>query len=142
MPPVTLPDSLHSVAEQLAHHAGFGSAGEYIAELVRRDFEHRQREDPDLFLREAMTEDGDPSVVMPERLAARKREIEALLVEGANSGEVIEVDEAFWGERRRVLRARLAARPSAPDIRISALGPSVGFGSTSCSTSRRKTASK
>ena len=110
MPPVTLPGSLHSVAEQLADHAGFRSTEEYIAELVRRDLEQRQQRDPDLFLREAMAENGDPLAVTQEQLAVRKREIEVLLVEGLNSGDAIEVNDAFWQERRRMLRERIAAR--------------------------------
>jgi Arc/MetJ-type ribon-helix-helix transcriptional regulator len=110
MPSVTLSSSLHSVAEQLADAAGFRSAEAYIEELVRRDLEQRQQRDPDLFLREAMTENGDPSAVTPERLAARKGEIEVLLVEGLNSGDAVEIDDAFWQERRRVLQERIAAR--------------------------------
>ena len=110
MPPLTLTPSLHSVAEQLAGHAGFGSIDEYIAELLRKDLELRQRHDPDLFLREALAEDGAPSAVTPDRLATRKREIEALLVEGMNSGDSVEVDDAFWQERRRVLQERIEAR--------------------------------
>ena len=110
MPLVTLSESLHSVAEQLAGHAGFGSTEDYIAELVRRDLEHIHQQDPDLFLREALAENGDSSAVPSDHLESRKREIEALLIEGLNSGVVIEVNDAFWQERRRVLQERIAAR--------------------------------
>lgn len=116
MPHISLPDALHTAAEQLADQAGFRNADEYVAELVRRDLVQRQQQDPDLFLRQAMAENGDASNVTPEALAARKREIEALLAEGLASGAPLEVDDTFWEERRRVLRERIAARtkPEAP----------------------------
>src|SRR5262245_43185885 len=110
---VSLLDSLNTVVEQLADQAGFRSAEEYIADLVRQDLKRRQQQDPDLFLRQAMAENGDSSAVTPEMLAARKREIEALLVEGLNSGDVVEVNSAFWQERRRALQERIAARRNA-----------------------------
>lgn len=34
----------------------------------------------------------------------------ALLVEGLNSGKAVEIDDAFWQERRRALQKRIAAR--------------------------------
>ncbi len=48
-----------------------------------------------------------------ERDRTRLQRLEALLDEGIESGEPIEVDDAFWTERQAELERRLAAeRPS------------------------------
>jgi antitoxin ParD1/3/4 len=101
---ITLPDSLHEAAEQLAARAGFPSANEYVADLVRRDLEQLQQKDPDFHLRQGLAEEG--VAVTPEDLAKRKREIEALLVEGLNSGPATPMTAEEWQHIRRELRER------------------------------------
>ena len=57
--------------------------------------------------------DGPPPSAPPEDLATRKRVIEEQLLEGLDSGPPVEVNEAFWQERRRLLQERIAARSKA-----------------------------
>ncbi len=73
---VSLPESLRSFAEERARR-GFSSASEYIRELIRRD----QKE-------------------------AAKEKLEALLIEGLESGEPIVVTEDYWRKKRQELTGR------------------------------------
>ena len=73
---VSLPESLRAFAEDRARQ-GFSSASEYIRELIRRD----QRE-------------------------AAKEKLEALLIEGLESGEPIVVTEDYWEKKRQELSRR------------------------------------
>lgn len=73
---VSLPASLRAFAEERAR-LGFSSASEYIRELIRRD----------------------------QREAARER-LEALLVEGLESGAPIVLTEEHWEKKREELAAR------------------------------------
>lgn len=73
---VSLPASLRAFAEERASQ-GFSSASEYIRELIRRD----------------------------QKEAAREK-LEALLVEGLESGEPIVVTEEYWERKRQELAAR------------------------------------
>ena len=79
---VSLPESLRRFAEQRAA-MGYGSVSEYFRELLRLD-----------------------------RKRAAEERLEALLLEGLDSGPSIEVDEKFWKNLReqvadRVKRARV-----------------------------------
>jgi Arc/MetJ-type ribon-helix-helix transcriptional regulator len=107
---ISLPDPLHAVAEDLAARAGFKTTDEYIADLVRRDLEQQQQKDPDYYLRRAMAEGGDPATVTPEALAKRKREIEALLIEGLNSGPAVPLTPDLWQAIRREAQERRERR--------------------------------
>ena len=73
---VSLPASLRAFAEERAR-GGFSSASEYIRELIRRD----------------------------QKEAARER-LEALLIDGLESGEPIVVTEEFWEKKRAELELR------------------------------------
>jgi len=73
---VSLPESLRSFVERRAA-SGFGSASEYIRELIRRD----QRE-------------------------AAKQEIETLLLEGLKSGEPFVVTREYWEKKKADLLKR------------------------------------
>jgi antitoxin ParD1/3/4 len=72
-----LPDSLKAFVETQVAEGGYSSASEYIRELIRADQKRKAEE-----------------------------KLEALLLEGLNSGEPIEVTEAFWNEKRRQLLER------------------------------------
>jgi antitoxin ParD1/3/4 len=71
---VDLPDSMKRLAEGRAAEAGFGSVGEYVQELIRSDLQRR-----------------------------REERLEALLIEGLDSGPPIPVTPEFWEERKRRL---------------------------------------
>jgi antitoxin ParD1/3/4 len=81
---ISLPEAMKEYIEAKVAAGGYGTVSEYIRELVR---------------------------------AAQKREaeekLEALLLEGINSGEPIEVTPDFWEDLRRDLRRRLAKSDAA-----------------------------
>jgi antitoxin ParD1/3/4 len=74
---IALPDTLKTFVETQVVEGGYSSASEYIRELIRADQKRKAEE-----------------------------KLEALLLEGLNSGEPIEVTEAFWDEKRRQLSER------------------------------------
>ena len=73
---VSLPESLRSFAEEKARE-GFSSTSEYIRELIRRD-----------------------------KKQFAKEKLEALLIEGLESGEPIVVTEDYWENKRQELARR------------------------------------
>jgi len=109
---ITLPDGLSAWVEQRAVLAGFASAEEYVAELLRREQE-REREDgaTELTWREVLAREGvSPESLSPEEVERGKGELAAKLLESLASGPPIEVTPTFWEERRRRLAERMAAR--------------------------------
>jgi antitoxin ParD1/3/4 len=74
---IALPDALKAFVETQVVEGGYSSASEYIRELILADQKRKAEE-----------------------------KLEALLLEGLNSGEPIEVTEAFWHEKRRQLFER------------------------------------
>ena len=78
---ISLPDDLKAFIEQQVASGGYGSVSEYVRELLR---------------------------------AAKKAEaqarLEALLLEGLNSGEPVEITPEFWENIRRRARDRIEAR--------------------------------
>lgn len=80
---VDLPEPLREYVEQRAAAAGLNSAGHFVRELIERDRNARAR-------------------------------LEELLLEAINDdSEPVEVNEAFWEERRKELARRMAKRQSA-----------------------------
>jgi antitoxin ParD1/3/4 len=78
---ISMPVVLKDYVERQTEALGYTSSSEYIRELVRED---------------------------QKRKAEAK--LEALLLEGVNSGERIEVTPQFWDDLRKDLRERLAAK--------------------------------
>ena len=74
---ISLPEPLKAFVEARVAEGSYSSASEYIRELVRADQKRKAEE-----------------------------RLEALLLEGLNSGEPVEVTEAFWNEKRRQLLER------------------------------------
>jgi antitoxin ParD1/3/4 len=111
---VSLPDPLYAAAEDLADRGGFKTVDEYLADLIRRDLERRQQQAPDFHLRRAMAGGGGPASVTPEALEARKREIEALLIEGLESGPATPQTAEDWVALRERVEARLDPRNGGP----------------------------
>jgi antitoxin ParD1/3/4 len=78
---VSLPPAMREWIEQLVAREGYGSASEYIRELVRRDQKSRARET-----------------------------VDARLLEALDSGPSAELTSADWAKLRKDLHARLARR--------------------------------
>lgn len=71
---ISLPEPLKAFVEAQVAEGRYSSVSDYIHELIRADQKRKAGE-----------------------------RLEALLLEGLNSGEPIEVTEAFWNKKRRQL---------------------------------------
>ena len=74
---ISLPEIMRAFVDEQVQSGGYGTASEYIRELVRRDQKDRA-----------------------------EAHLEALLLEGLDSGDDIPVNPEFW----KTLRSKLAAR--------------------------------
>ena len=80
---ISLPDGMKEfVEEQVTKGDTYNSASDYVRDLIRRDQKHQARE-----------------------------KLEALLLEGLDSGPPIEVNEAWWEEKKTG-----AARTGSPEV--------------------------
>jgi antitoxin ParD1/3/4 len=75
---IALPESMKHFVQERVSVGGYSSASEYVRELIRAD-QKRKAED----------------------------RIDALLLEGLNSGEPIPVTKEYWEEKKRKLTERL-----------------------------------
>ena len=80
---ISLPDQVQAFLEEQAKAAGVSSLDEYIYQLVLQE----------------------------QTRIAQQHQIEALLIEGLDSGEPIEVTEDWWDEKR----SRLITQLQSPD---------------------------
>ena len=102
---ISLPEPVHLAVERLAAQAGFSSAAEYIADLIR------QEDDQDA------PESSPPLRQIVEEAASRKltedewgrydRRLESLLIEGLESGPATEMTADDWSALHRRVGARL-----------------------------------
>jgi hypothetical protein len=95
---ITLPDEWRGRLEALAKSRGFVTVDECLLDLLQ-----------DL----ACEAEAFPksSEVIDSQLTPRNRaELEAMLDEGMKSGCIVEADEAFWAERRRVLLEKFSRK--------------------------------
>ncbi len=76
---IALPESLKSFVHERVADGGYSSVSEYVRELIRADQKQRQQE-----------------------------RIDALLLEGLNSGSPIEVNPEYWEAKKRKLAERLS----------------------------------
>lgn len=76
---IALPESLKSFVQERVVDGGYSSVSEYVRELIRADQKRRQEE-----------------------------RIDALLLEGLNSGPAVEVTPEYWEAKKRKLAERLA----------------------------------
>lgn len=74
---ISLPEGLREFVDEQVKSGGYGTASEYIRELIRQD----------------------------QKRAADEK-LEALLLEGLDSGEPIEVTPEYWEKKRRELIER------------------------------------
>ena len=102
---ISLPDPLHAAAEQLATRGGFESAAEYIADLVRREVEQNPPE-PSPPLRQ-IVEGACGRTLTDAEWERHTHEIEALLMEGLNSGPATEMTDEHWERLRQQVQRRL-----------------------------------
>ncbi len=75
---VSLPDSMRALIDRIVSEGGYSTASEYIRELVRND--------------------------QKRAVVAR---LEGLLLEGLESGEPVEISEAWWQKKKAELTERL-----------------------------------
>ena len=75
---VSLPDSMRAYIDRVVSEGGYSTASEYIREFVR----------------------GDQKRAVETRL-------EGLLLEGLESGEPVEISEAWWRKKKAQLTERL-----------------------------------
>ena len=76
---VSLPEELKKYAEAQTKH-GYSTPSEYVRELIREDQKRKAKE-----------------------------KLDALLLEGLNSGDPISVDVKFWTDLKREALAKLAS---------------------------------
>ena len=81
---ISLPDEMKSFVDEQIKKGNYSSVSEYIRDLIRD----------------------------AQKQAARER-LDALLLEGFNSGESVPMDEGFWAARRAELQRRLDAKKEA-----------------------------
>jgi antitoxin ParD1/3/4 len=75
---IALPESLKQFVQARVSEGGYSSVSEYVRELIRADQKHRVEE-----------------------------RIDALLLEGLDSGAPIPVTQEYWEEKKRKLTERL-----------------------------------
>ncbi|MEH1848912.1 MAG: type II toxin-antitoxin system ParD family antitoxin [Nostoc sp.] len=78
---ISLPDSMRAYVEQQVASGGYSSASEYFRELVRQDQKRKANE-----------------------------RLEAMLLEGLNSGTVTEMTVQDWDDIRQAVRERIVKR--------------------------------
>lgn len=81
---ISLPRSLKDYVAKQVKRGGFSTPSEYVRSLVREDQKRRAEEN-----------------------------LEALLLEGVNSGESIEISPAYWEKKRRLLAAHRRRKTAA-----------------------------
>ena len=74
---ISLPQSLKDYIEKQVKQSGYSTPSEYVRELLREDQKRRAKD-----------------------------KLEALLLEGLNSGDPIEITPEYWEEKRRQLIQR------------------------------------
>ena len=81
---ISLPQSLKDYVEGQVQAAGYSTPSEYVRELLRQDQQRRA-----------------------------EQKLEALLLEGLNSGDPIEITPEYWENKRRQLIERHARKTGA-----------------------------
>ena len=83
---ISLPESMRAYVESQVEAGSYSSASEYVRALIREDRKRREKE-----------------------------RLEALLLEGLNSGPAAEMTPADWEQIRAEVRQRIAERQGAID---------------------------
>jgi hypothetical protein len=103
---ISIPDAIQPLLERKALRAGFASAEEYAIQILLSEMGTGSGDESDAWLREALAGGADPASVPQEAIAKRRREIEAMLLEGLGSGPATELTAEDWGNIRREVRER------------------------------------
>jgi antitoxin ParD1/3/4 len=90
---ISLPDPMKEFVDELVRQGNYSSASEYVRELIREDRKRREKE-----------------------------QLEALLLEGLESGPASEMTAADWEAIRQEVQQRLADRQGAPDAEAKSTG--------------------
>ncbi len=69
---IALPESMKHFVQEQAAAGGYGSASEYVRELIRADQQRKRTEQIDALLEEGL-DSGEPIPLTPEYLAEKKR---------------------------------------------------------------------
>ncbi len=80
---ISLPDPMRAFIEEQVKQKGYSTASEYIRHLIRTEQEN-----------------------------VEKTRVEALLLEGLDSGEKIEINDEWWEKKREELQERLRQEKS------------------------------
>ncbi|MGK0187042.1 MAG: antitoxin ParD1/3/4 [Verrucomicrobiales bacterium] len=78
---ISLPETLKDYVEARLREGGYGTASEYVRELIRND-----------------------------QKSAAQEQLERLLLEGLESGEPVQIDEDFWAKKKADLTKRIQSK--------------------------------
>jgi hypothetical protein len=102
---IHLSDQSAALVHQLAARSGFKSVDAYLDALIQRE---HYCSDGEQTIREMIAKEGeDPASVSNEKVEAGRRRIEALLLEGIDSGPCEVMTRERWEEMRKRLEAKL-----------------------------------
>jgi hypothetical protein len=104
---ISIPESFHPLLKQKATQAGYNSIEEYALQILLVGLGADSGDDNDAWLREALADCDEPALVTQEALAKRKQEINALLIEGLESGPVRPMTPKDWQAIRKRVETRL-----------------------------------
>src|SRR4051794_3950866 len=103
---ISIPDTFQPVLQQKAIQAGFASAEEFAVQILLAELDSGADAEFDAWVREALAGDGVPADVPQAAVEKRKREIEALLIEGLESGPSVPMTAEDWADIRREVHER------------------------------------
>lgn len=79
---ISLPESMRTYVEEQIKNGDYGTASEYVRDLIRRDRAEKEQE-----------------------------QLESLLIQGLSSGDVTEMTDNDWADIRAAVKARIANKP-------------------------------
>ena len=74
---ISLPDSMRDFVETALNNDGYGSASEYVRELIRADQKRREQQRLEITLLERLSSNEDETFTMDDVRAAVRRRLEA-----------------------------------------------------------------
>ncbi|HMU34270.1 MAG TPA: type II toxin-antitoxin system ParD family antitoxin [Pyrinomonadaceae bacterium] len=74
---ISLPDSMRDFVETALNNDGYGSASEYVRELIRADQKRREQQRLEKTLLERLSSNEDETFTMDDVRAAVRRRLEA-----------------------------------------------------------------
>ncbi len=80
---VSLPETLKAYVQERVAEGIYSNPSDYVRALIRTDMKRRGREELEALLLEGLNS-GEPHEVTPEYLAARRREVEEIIARKRN----------------------------------------------------------